>query len=117
MAGEGLIIPKQDYTEWKFQTYRGTKLAYDMLCKPISSDNKEKEGDNLSGDCLINLKIFTTNIEKCFSVPKMCIWEISTYEIRTVKIPGKPHFLFWGLLWDSSDIWPERDMKNPPWLQ
>ena len=94
MAGEGLIIPKQDYTEWKFQTYRGTKLAYDMLCKPISSDNKEKEGDNLSGNRLINLKILTTNIDKCFSVPKMCILGRSTNEIRTGKIPGNFHFLF-----------------------
>ena len=35
-----------------------------MLCEPISPDNGEKVGDNLSGNRLINLKILTTNIEK-----------------------------------------------------
>ena len=48
--------PKQDDSDWKFQTHRGTNLAYDMLCEPISSDNEEKEGDNLSRNRLINLK-------------------------------------------------------------
>ena len=44
-----------------------------MLQEPISSDNKEKEGDNISGNRLIILKILTTNIEKFFSEPKMFI--------------------------------------------
>ena len=50
------VKPKQDYSDWIFQTYRGTNLDYDMLCEPTSSDNEEKEGDGLSNNCLINLK-------------------------------------------------------------
>ena len=57
-------MPKQDNPDWKFQTYRSINLAYDMLYEPTSSDNEEKEGDNLSGNHLINLKILTTNIKK-----------------------------------------------------
>ena len=70
----GSIIPKYDDPESKFQTYRGTNLACDMLCEPISSNSKEKEGDNLSGNCLINLKMLTTNIEK-FLVRQKCAQE------------------------------------------
>ena len=36
------IMPKQDVTECKLQTYRGTNLAYDMFCDPISLYNKDK---------------------------------------------------------------------------
>ena len=57
-------MTKQDDPEWKFHTYRVNNLFYDMLCDPTSSDNEEKEGDNLSGNCLINLKKLTTDIEK-----------------------------------------------------
>ena len=56
-------MPKQDNPDWKFQTYRSINLAYDMLYEPISSDNEEKEGDNLSGNHLINQNKLTTNIE------------------------------------------------------
>ena len=63
--------PKEDDSEWKFETTsrigndRGTNLAYDvLLCEPISSDNEQKEGDNLSGNHLVNLKKLTTNVEK-----------------------------------------------------
>ena len=35
-----------------------------MLCDPKGSDNKEKGGDNLSCNNLINLKILSTKIEK-----------------------------------------------------
>ena len=34
----GRIMPKQDDPEWKIFTYRGIKLAYDMLCDPTRSD-------------------------------------------------------------------------------
>ena len=34
-----------------------------MSCDPISSDNEEKEGDNISGNSLINLNTLTTNTE------------------------------------------------------
>ena len=67
-----IIIPKEDDPEWKFQTYRGTNLDFDMLRDPIRSDNKEKEGDNPSVNRLINLKIDNQHRE-CFSVPIMCI--------------------------------------------
>ena len=67
-------MPKQDDTEWKFQTYRGNKLAYDMLYDPISSDNKERLVDILSGNRGINLKILTTNIEN-FLVCQKCVQE------------------------------------------
>ena len=60
---EGHIIPKKDDQEWKFKTHRVTNLAYDMLCDHTGSDNKEKEGDNLTSNSLINIKILTTNIE------------------------------------------------------
>ena len=56
MAGGERVKPKQDDSDWKFQTYRSTNLAYDMLCEPKSSDNEEKEGDNISGNRLINQK-------------------------------------------------------------
>ena len=32
--------PKQNDSDWKFQTYRGTNLDYVMLCEPKGSDNK-----------------------------------------------------------------------------
>ena len=40
--GGGCVNPKQDYSDWKFQTYRGTNFDYNMLCGPTSSDNEEK---------------------------------------------------------------------------
>ena len=65
------IMPKQDGPEWKFQTYKGNKLVYDMLCEPISSDNKNKEEDDISSNHLINLKILTTN-KYIFLVCRQC---------------------------------------------
>ena len=35
-----------------------------MLCKPTSSYNEYKEGDNLNGNCPINQNILTTNVGK-----------------------------------------------------
>ena len=71
-GGGGGIIPKKDDLEYKFQTYRGNILAYDMLCEPISSDNKEKEGDNISGNHLISLKHIDNQQRENFSVPTIC---------------------------------------------
>ena len=51
----GRVKLKEDDSEWNFHIYRGTNLAYDMLCDPISSDNEDKEGDNISGNNLVNL--------------------------------------------------------------
>ena len=57
-------MPPKNDPEFKFHTYRGTELSYDMLYEPTSSDKKEKEGDNISGNRHINLKILTTNTKE-----------------------------------------------------
>ena len=62
------VNPKQDYSDWKVHTYRFTYLAYEILCEPKSLNNKEKEGDNLSINHLINLIFLTTNAEKMYCV-------------------------------------------------
>ena len=72
--GGGGVKHKQDYSDWKFQTYRSTALAYDIFYEPTSSYNEENEGDNLSGNHLINLQILTTNID-IFCVPIICTGE------------------------------------------
>ena len=48
-------MPKDDDKEWNFQNYKGTNLVYEMLCDTTCLDNEEKEGDNLSGNRLIDL--------------------------------------------------------------
>ena len=60
--GGGHITPKEDDPEWKFHSYRGTNINYDMSCDPIILENEENEGDNISSNNLSNLKILTTNI-------------------------------------------------------
>ena len=62
---------KKDDLDWKFQTYMGTNLAYDMLCANIGSDNEEKGGDNISSSRLVNPKKLTTNIEKTLLLQKI----------------------------------------------
>ena len=48
------------YSYCKFDTtsrigsHRGTNLACDMLCEPISSDNEDKEGDKLIGNFFLS---------------------------------------------------------------
>ena len=54
--GGGGIKPIEDNSNWKFQTYRGTRLSYSMLCEPISPQNEYKDRDKLSGNILVNLK-------------------------------------------------------------
>ena len=54
--GGGSIMPKDDDKEWNFQNYKGTNLVYEMLCDTTCLDNEEKEGDNLSGNHIINPK-------------------------------------------------------------
>ena len=56
-------MPKYDDKEWKFQTCMSNNLDYDMLCETTCLDNEEKEGDDISSNCLISLKILKTNIE------------------------------------------------------
>ena len=39
---------KQDDNDWKFKSYKGTNLGYDMMCESINSDQEEKQGDVLT---------------------------------------------------------------------
>ena len=73
MAGGGGRIKKND-NDWKFQSYKGTNLSYGMICESVNSDQEEKEGDVLNGNCIINLKNLITNIDK-FLVCKWCAQE------------------------------------------
>ena len=61
-GGWGGHIKQND--DWKFHHYKGTNLGYDMMCECVNSDQEEKEGDVLNGNCIINLKDFITNIDK-----------------------------------------------------
>ena len=54
---------KQNY-DWKFKSYKGTNIGYDMMCESVNSDQEEKEGDLLNGNHIINLKNLITNIDK-----------------------------------------------------
>ena len=53
VAGLGFI--KHNDNDWKFHSYRGTNLCYDMLCKSVNSDQEEKEGDLPNLNRIINL--------------------------------------------------------------
>ena len=55
---------KQNDNYWKFQSYKGTNLGYDIICEYVNSDQKEKEGDVLNGNCIIKLNNLITNIDK-----------------------------------------------------
>ena len=57
--------------DWKFQSYKGTNLSYDMIFESVNSDQEEKEGYVLNGNCIINLKNLITNLDKKF-VCKEC---------------------------------------------
>ena len=71
MAG-GRCIKQND--DWKFNSYKGTNLGYDMVCESVNSDQEEKEGDLLNSNHIINLKDFITNIDT-FLVCKYCAHE------------------------------------------
>ena len=62
-GGRGRHKNKNDNV-WKFKSYKGSNLGYDMMCDSINSDQEEKEGDVLNGNRIINLKIFFLNIDK-----------------------------------------------------
>ena len=49
--------------DWKFHSYKGTNLCYDMMCESVNSDQEEKEGDVLNDNRIINLKNLITNID------------------------------------------------------
>ena len=71
MAGGGRI--KHNY-HWKFKSYKGNNLGYDMMCVSVNSDQEEKEVDVLNGNRIINLKTLITNIDT-FLVYKECAQE------------------------------------------
>ena len=55
---------KHNDNDWKFQSYKGTNLGYDILCESVNSDQEEKDGDLLNGNFIINLNNLITNIEE-----------------------------------------------------
>ena len=65
---------KNNDNDWKFHSYKGTNLGYDMLCESINSDQEVKEGYLLNGNHIINLNNFITNIDT-FLVCKECAQE------------------------------------------
>ena len=71
MAGGGRIKKSDD---WRFHSYKGTNLGYDMMCESVNSDQEEKEGDVLNGNRIVNLKNLITNIDNVF-VCKDCAQE------------------------------------------
>ena len=73
MAGGGGRINKNG--DWKFKSYKGTNLGYDMMCESVNSDQEEKEGGVLNGNLIIiNLNNLITNIDKVL-VCKECAQE------------------------------------------
>ena len=64
----------QNDNDWKFKSYKGSNLGYDMMCESINSDQEEKEGDVLNGNCIINLNNLISNIDN-FLVCKECAQE------------------------------------------
>ena len=52
-----------------------------MLCESINSDQKEKEGDLLNGNLVIELNNLITNIYIYTSVQRICTGEGSTDKI------------------------------------
>ena len=49
---------------WKFKSYKGTDLGYDLICESINSDQEEKKVDLLNGNRIINLNNLITNMDK-----------------------------------------------------
>ena len=54
---------KHNDNDWKFQSYKGTNLGYDMIWESVKSNQEEKEGDVLNGNIIINLNNLITNID------------------------------------------------------
>ena len=50
----------------KFHSYKGDDLGYDMMCESVNSDHKEKEGDVLNGNRIINLNNLIINMDNVF---------------------------------------------------
>ena len=74
MGDGGGVKPKDDDSDWTLQTYKDIILDFEMLYEPTISDNEEKEGDNCSGNHLVNPKKLTTSIDKSL-VCQQCVQE------------------------------------------
>ena len=61
----------QNDNYFKFKSYKGSNLGYDMMCESVNSDQEEKQGDVLNGSSFVNLKNLITNMDK-FLVCKEC---------------------------------------------
>ena len=87
-GGWGAGDIKQNDNDWKFHSYEGTNLGYDMIYESIFFDQEEKEGDLLNGNSNTNLKNLITNKDK-FLMCKECAQErelqIKLEEERDVK--------------------------------
>ena len=75
---------KQNDNHWKFQSYKGTNLCYDILCESVNSDQEEKEGNLSNGNYIINLNFLITNIDNVL-VCKECTHERDLQ----IKLEGK----------------------------
>ena len=60
----GGVRSKHSDNDWKFHSYKGTNLGYDMMCQSVNSDQEEKEGDVLNSNRIINLHNLITNMDK-----------------------------------------------------
>ena len=65
---------KQNDNDWKFHSYKGTNLGYDMMCESVNYDQEQKEGYLLNGNHNINLNNLITKIDT-FLVCKECAQE------------------------------------------
>ena len=98
---------KKNGDDWKFKSYKGTNLGYDMMCESVNCDQEEKVGDVLNGNRIINLKNLITNIYIYFGVQIMCTGEGTTDKIGRGKRCRKVHWLCWGLFSANSIRWTE----------
>ena len=54
----------QNDNYWKFKSYKGTNLGYDMTCESVNYDQEEKEGNVLNSNLIIKIQNLITNIDK-----------------------------------------------------
>ena len=79
---------KHNENDWKFQSYKGTNLGYDMLCEFVNSDQEEKEGYLLNGNRIINLNNLITNMDT-FLLWKECAQERDLHTKLEEKVMWK----------------------------
>ena len=76
-GGWGGRIKQND--DWSFHGNKGSNLGYDIMWESVNSDQEEKEGDVLNGNCIINLNNLITNIENK-------LWWKDSAQEREIKI-------------------------------